>query len=253
MDIKVQAPQDQIPAGRREDAHRGDHWARKCLRAAYLWTSAAWCRTSGTLVAMVPRPSSEGKPLVDRGLHDFTGGACAQPKNLLAPIGTLVSRHRVESGDVADRRAKDLGRVVFGGPMMGVATRGELFAIPIQKEQLRACFSCRWLGGGFITTLRGNCIRCGRCHAAPVPAGYRRPSSTTPSSRGIWDEAEAIGVLDCVECGTCSYRLSRAHPARAALPSREAGPQCARRSRRRQKMPAKPLLLSSSPHLYSHR
>ena len=52
--------------------------------------------------------------------------------------------------------------------------------------------------------VEGNCIRCGRCLRA---CSCRLSPALLNSAikAGDWEEAEAIGLLDCIECGTCSY------------------------------------------------
>ncbi|HOX32913.1 MAG TPA: electron transport complex subunit RsxC [Spirochaetales bacterium] len=149
----------------------------------------------GTLVAMT-EAFREGKPLVERALT-ITGGACSQPKNLLAPIGTLVS-DIVASGAVRIAE-EELGRVVFGGPMMGVAVPG--YAIPLQKNSSGVLFMSRKEAAYFA---EGPCIRCGRCMRA-CSCKLSPALLNGALKSGNLDEAEAIGVLDCVECGTCSF------------------------------------------------
>lgn len=149
----------------------------------------------GTLVAMT-EAFREGKPLVDRAFT-ITGGACAQPKNLLAPIGTLVS-DIASSGDVKIDD-EDLGRVVFGGPMMGVSVAS--YAIPIQKNSSGVLLMSRKEAAYYA---EGPCIRCGRCMRS-CSCRLSPALLNNALKSGDLDEAEAIGVLDCVECGTCSF------------------------------------------------
>jgi ferredoxin len=63
------------------------------------------------------------------------------------------------------------------------------------------------------------------------------------------DQAEAIGLLDCIECGTCSFVC----PSHIQLVQRfRVGKQLLRaKSRRRPRVPANKLLLSSSPNAFT--
>lgn len=163
-------------------------------------------QNAGTLVSLV-EAFKDGKPLIERGLT-ISGGACGRPKNLLVPIGTLVS-DLVESGAVAvDSEA--LRRVVFGGPMMGVATPH--YSIPVQKNTSGVLLMD---GSEALHYTEGNCIRCGRCLRA---CSCRLSPALLNSAIKAedWEEAEAIGLLDCIECGTCSYVC----PARVQLVQR---------------------------------
>jgi electron transport complex protein RnfC len=149
----------------------------------------------GTLVAMT-EAFREGKPLIERALT-ITGGACGQPKNILVPIGTLVSDIAASGAVKIDD--EELGRVVFGGPMMGVSVSG--YAIPVQKNSSGVLLMSRKEAAFFA---EGSCIRCGRCMRS---CSCRLSPALLNSAlkSGDLDEAEAIGVLDCVECGTCSF------------------------------------------------
>jgi Na+-translocating ferredoxin:NAD+ oxidoreductase subunit C len=148
-----------------------------------------------TLIA-VAEAFREGKPLIERAFT-VSGGACLEPKNLLAPIGALVS-DIVASGAV---KVDDegLGRVVFGGPMMGVSVPG--YSLPLQKNSSGVIFMSRKEAAFYA---EGPCIRCGRCLRA---CSCRLSPAMIASALGAGDleEADAIGLLDCVECGTCSY------------------------------------------------
>lgn len=149
----------------------------------------------GTLVALT-EAFREGKPLIDRSLT-ITGGACSQPKNLVVPIGTLVSD--IVASGVVTIDDENLGRVVFGGPMMGVSVSG--YAIPVQKNSSGVLFMSRKEAAYFA---EGTCIRCGRCMRA---CSCRLSPALLNAALKASDlaEAESIGILDCIECGTCSF------------------------------------------------
>jgi electron transport complex protein RnfC len=160
----------------------------------------------GTLVALV-EAFNEGKPLIERGLT-VAGAACERPKNLLVPIGTLVSD--LVSMGIVSVDESSLKRVLYGGPMMGVSVPG--FAIPVQKNSSGVLLLD---GDEAAFYAEGSCIRCGRCLRAC--SCRLSPALLNSAIKACdWEEADSIGLLDCIECGTCSYVC----PARVQLVQR---------------------------------
>ncbi len=149
----------------------------------------------GTLCAIVDA-FREGKPLIERGFT-VTGGACKTPKNLIAPIGTVV-------GDLAKAGhiqidEEGLRKVIFGGPMMGVAVPG--YEIPVQKNTSGVLLMSEQEATQYE---EDTCIRCGRCIRA-CPMAITPALLAIAVETGNYGEAEKIGLLDCIECGTCSF------------------------------------------------
>jgi len=134
------------------------------------------------------------KPLIERVVC-VTGRGIAHPKNVLAKIGTTFGDAIAFCGG----ERGDSGKVISGGPMMGVAqysleapiTKGTSGIVVLTKEEI----------GQFVSD---PCIRCGRCVRAC-------PMLLNPSALSIFverlhfDDAEAYHVLDCIECGCCAY------------------------------------------------
>ncbi|HRZ88362.1 MAG TPA: electron transport complex subunit RsxC, partial [Spirochaetia bacterium] len=148
----------------------------------------------GTLAA-VADAFNKGQPLIERGFT-ITGGACKTPKNLVVPIGTLVSDLVPDTVQVDD---ENLARVVAGGPMMGPAVPSYVF--PIQKNTSGVLLMDKAEARYFQEQ---PCIRCGRCMRA-CSCRLSPALLNEALNAGDLDAAEAIGVLDCIECGTCSF------------------------------------------------
>lgn len=56
-----------------------------------------------------------------------------------------------------------------------------------------------------------NCIRCGRCvDACPIFLNPARMGAM--AKQKLWDEMEALNVMDCFECASCSYVCPSAIP-----------------------------------------
>jgi len=137
----------------------------------------------------------EGKPLVERAVS-ITGEAVQEPVNVIARIGTLASELIKLAGGI---REEEVDRVVFGGPMMGIAV--PRVDIPIVK------------GTSGITVMPKEvippkesypCIRCGSCFMA-CPMNLQPFALNLYATNRLYDKAVEIGLMDCIECGSCSY------------------------------------------------
>jgi electron transport complex protein RnfC len=136
----------------------------------------------------------KNKPLIER-IVTVTGKNLKTPCNLLVRIGTPIY-HLIEyAGGLPD----DTGKIISGGPMMGRAlpdvnlpvvkgTSGILL-IPSQESQRKEMV---------------NCIRCTKC--VNVCCMGLNPSLLM---NGVdfkdWDWIEKNAIMNCLECGSCSY------------------------------------------------
>lgn len=135
-----------------------------------------------------------GLPLLER-IVTVSGPGVREPANLIVPVGTKLGDLLAACGGVTD----DAEEIIFGGPMMGVAQSS--LDVPIVKGTT---------GVIVLTTPDVNpassfpCIRCGRClDACPV---FLNPSALADYARkGRYDEMEAMHLMDCMLCGSCSY------------------------------------------------
>jgi electron transport complex protein RnfC len=149
---------------------------------------------AGTLVA-IAEAFTLGKPLIDRELT-VSGGACVNPKNIRVPVGTILTDLPKEFIDIDYARLK---KVIFGGPMMGTAVPAP--DAPIQKNTSGIILMTK---EEIFIHEEGTCVRCGRCirncamRLSPVVINNALDA-------GDLDEAVNTGLLDCIECGSCSY------------------------------------------------
>jgi len=135
-----------------------------------------------------------GRPLIER-VVTVTGPGISRPRNLRARIGTLFSELIEQCGWLTD----DAAKVVMGGPMMGIA-QAELM-VPV----IKGTSGIVALTGDDTTVLDiGPCIRCGRCIEA-CPMGLNPGLMSQLVEKGKFEEALQHGVLDCFECGSCSF------------------------------------------------
>ncbi len=157
--------------------------------------SAAGCVVSnvGTFKAL-SEAFREGKPLIERGLT-ISGGACATPKNVSVPLGTLVGDLIPEVVTLKPGAVK----ILAGGPMMGISMKSANF--PVQKNTSGVLFITEK-----ETTLLEEtpCIGCGRC--MQVCSCRLSPVLIVRAMKADnLEEAKRCGLMDCVECGTCAY------------------------------------------------
>ena len=138
----------------------------------------------------------EGKPMTHR-VVTVTGKGVVQPGNFLVPLGTPLETLVEAAGGM-----KGLpGRVLSGGPMMGVA-QYDLTAPVVKGSNALVVMS----GREYAPTPKGEltCLHCGRCVAACpmhlVPLSFHQRFSA-----GNFDQLEGLRIFDCLECGSCAY------------------------------------------------
>ena len=141
------------------------------------------------------------RPLTERVLT-VTGDAVANPKNVLARVGTSF---RDLIGFCGGLRGQ-VGKVICGGPMMGVAQSS--LDVGMNKTTSGLLLLSRSQVHQYTST---PCIGCGRCVQAC-------PSSLLPCflSENLeaenFEEAERLNVLDCIECGACAFECPAHRP-----------------------------------------
>lgn len=151
-----------------------------------------------TTLASVANYIKTGMPLVERCVT-VDGDIVKSPKNLLVPVGTSV-REMLEFVGVENDK---IGKVLYGGPMMGVA----IFSLdePLTKKN------------NAITVISvkeakereaSACIHCGRCvYACPMnlnPTVFANAIKMDNLEEKI-AKLEEYSVSLCMECGCCSY------------------------------------------------
>ncbi|MCK9548994.1 MAG: electron transport complex subunit RsxC [Sphaerochaeta sp.] len=132
------------------------------------------------------------KPLYER-VVSVTGECIANPKNILAPVGTKVSDLLAYCGGFSSQPDK----LVSGGPMMG-------FSFFDTDTPLTKGFSGLLALKGEKKVRTTACLNCGRCVAA-CPIGLVPALLYRQIDNGEYAAAMANSLMDCKEGGCCAY------------------------------------------------
>ena len=157
-----------------------------------------------TTLAFIGRYFRTGMPLVEKCVT-VDGSAVLQPKNLIVAIGTPIDDVFEFAGSVSE----DLGKVLYGGPMMGIAICKT--SDPILKTT------------NAITALKAKdalpkettpCIHCGRCvTACPMrlnPTQFSKALRLPADDKIELLKETKLGL--CIECGCCSFVCPAGRP-----------------------------------------
>ena len=143
----------------------------------------------------------KNKPLVER-IVTVTGKSLAKPSNLRVRIGTPIS----QLIDMCGGLPLDTEKVISGGPMMGKAV------VSTDMATTKGCS-----GVLLIRDLESRrqemqpCIRCAKCVSA-CPMGLAPNVLAKAATYQNWECAEEEHVMDCIECGSCSFTCPAHRP-----------------------------------------
>lgn len=146
-----------------------------------------------TSTAFVSRYLKDGMPLVARRMT-VDGNGVKNPGNLRVTIGTPIK----DIVEFCGGYTSGVNRIIMGGPMMGLCVYTD------EQPALKQNNAILVFAGAGEELHEQPCIRCGRCTGAC-------PLHLTPFElykaylRGDADDLEKKGVMNCVECGCCSY------------------------------------------------
>lgn len=143
----------------------------------------------------------KNKPLFER-VMTVTGKSAAQPSNYRVRIGTLLSEVVTLAGGVPE----GTGKIIGGGPMMGRSLMN--LNVPMAKGSAGILFMP---DEESVRKPMKNCIRCTKC-VTVCPMGLEPFLLMNQSERNMWPEMEKERVMDCIECGSCSYTCPSNRP-----------------------------------------
>jgi len=143
----------------------------------------------------------KNRPLIDR-VVTVTGKSLEKPSNFVVRIGTPISSLIEKAGGLPEATTK----VINGGPMMGKAL--STLDVPVVK------------GSSGILLIDEKdarrkevkpCIRCTKCLSV-CPMGLEPYLLMTLSEKSLFERMEPEKVMDCIECGSCSYTCPTSRP-----------------------------------------
>lgn len=133
------------------------------------------------------------KPLIERVVT--VTGAVQNPKNLLVRIGTSFR----EVIDYCGGFLGEPGKVIMGGPMMGIAQF--TLDVPVVKGSSGIVV----LGRQEVVEVKHQeCISCALC-VDVCPMNLMPVLLVRYVENGRWDLAKETGIMNCMECGSCAF------------------------------------------------
>ena len=147
-----------------------------------------------TTLAAIAEYIETGMPLVEKCVT-VDGSAVAEPKNVIAPIGTPIKN----LFDYCSGFSKDPKKVIYGGPMMGISVSS--LDAPVLK-MTNAVIAMDEKDAKLPKPTA--CINCGECvNHCPLKLDPRNISKAYKLN--LVDELQNLCADLCMECGCCSY------------------------------------------------
>ena len=151
-----------------------------------------------TSLAFLAKYLETGMPLVEKCLT-VDGSAISKPMNVIAPIGTSIK----DVIEFTGSSTEDIGKVLYGGPMMGVSVYN--LDDPILKNtNAIVAFNKK----DAVIPKSYACIHCGKCvSACPMglnPTLYAKAMKVEDKNERA-DRLVAAKINLCMECGCCSF------------------------------------------------
>lgn len=154
-----------------------------------------------TTLAEIARYVKTGMPLTEKCIT--VDGSCVKdPKNVIAPIGTPAS----EVFEFCGGLKTEPGKVICGGPMMGIAVADIDSPVLKQTNALLALSEKE-----SRPREMSNCIRCGRC-TNTCPFGLAPVAIVTAYENNNMELLSSLKANLCMECGCCSYVCPASRP-----------------------------------------
>ncbi len=147
-----------------------------------------------TTLAAIAKYVATGMPLVEK-VVTVDGSAVKEPRNVIAPIGASMQSLFDFCGGFREEPRK----VLYGGPMMGIAVPNTEFPVMKNTNAILA------LGEkDAVLPEPTACIRCGRCVDA-CPLNLMPAAIEAAYNRRDVDKLRALHANLCMECGCCSF------------------------------------------------
>ncbi len=170
------------------------HTTKKKIGAGMLPIDVGCVVNNCTTVAAIGSYLKTGMPLVEKCVT-VDGGAVAEPKNVIVPIGTPLS----VLFDFCGGFKAEPKKILYGGPMMGVAVPNA--DVPVLKSS-NAVIALTAKEAKLPKTTA--CIRCGACTNA-CPFGLNPAEILLAYKKKDAQALRRLSVDMCMLCGCCSF------------------------------------------------
>lgn len=147
-----------------------------------------------TTLAAIAKYIETGMPLVEK-VVTVDGSAVAEPKNVIAPIGASMQ----SLFDFCGGFKSEARKVLYGGPMMGIAVPNTDFPVMKNTNAILAFAEAE-----AVLPEPTACIRCGRCVDA-CPLNLMPAAIEAAYNKRNVDKLRALHANLCMECGCCSF------------------------------------------------
>lgn len=147
-----------------------------------------------TSIAFVGQYFRDGIPLINKRMT-IDGDAVTNPKNIIAPIGTIIA----DIIEFCGGYKKPPKKILMGGPMMGRALFSDQMPI-VKNNNAILAFS---KNKAYIPEETA-CINCGRCHEA-CPFNLIPTALADAYEARDAEKLNELEVMQCMECGSCSF------------------------------------------------
>ena len=154
-----------------------------------------------TTLACLARYCKTGMPLVEKCVT-VDGSAIKEPKNVIVPIGTSIQ----DLIDFAGGFKEEPGKILYGGPMMGIAVPDANCPILKNTNAIIALTE-----KDAQPKKQTACIRCGNC-VSHCPLHLNPVAISKAYRDGDCEELKKLKVNLCMECGCCSFVCPTGQP-----------------------------------------
>lgn len=149
---------------------------------------------NSSTMANIGKYLQTGMPLVEK-VVTVDGGAVKEPKNVIVAIGTPIG----EVFDFCGGFNGEPEKVIYGGPMMGIAVPD--LTVPVLKQtNALVAFNKKETKTAKTTA----CIKCGKC-ANSCPFGINPAAIAKAYNNKDAEMIEKLGADICMLCGCCAY------------------------------------------------
>lgn len=150
--------------------------------------------SNSSTIAEMGKFLKTGIPLVDRCVT-VDGSAIKNPQNVIVPIGTSIA----DVFEFCGGLKSELKKVIYGGPMMGVAIPHTDMPVLKNTNALLA-FDQK----DAVLPKTTHCIKCGAC-ANNCPFNINPVEIAVARENEDYGALEKAGTMLCMECGCCSF------------------------------------------------